>query len=132
MVINGLHIFLWEDLDLYVKEPHKVGTTSTGMVIVEMSAEQFDALSKISAPAHPRQESNEAACMSFADKIDFVKPRITKLGPKNIDSLKNGLKNIFNFTGGISDIEVDKIINKLKKDKIIFISTTNKVTYCES
>ena len=112
---------------------HKVGTTSTGMVIVEMSKDQFDALSKISAPSkppHPRQESSEAASMSFAEKIEFVKPRITKLGPKKIDSLQKGIKTMFNFTGGISDEETEKIISKLKRDKILFISSTNKVTYC--
>ena len=78
---------------------HKVGTTSTGMVIVEMTKEQFDALSKISSPAkpHPLQESSEAASMSFAEKVEFVKPRIVKLGPKKTDSLKKGIKTMFNF-----------------------------------
>ena len=103
------------------------------MVIVEMTKEQFDALSKIAAPSkppHPRQESAESASMSFAEKIDFVKPRIIKLGPKKTDSLKMGIQNMFNFTGGISDKETEEIIDKLKLDKVIFISATHKVTYC--
>ena len=112
---------------------HKVGTTSSGMVIVEMTKEQFDALSKITAPSkppHPHQGSSESASMPFAEKVDFVKPRIVKLGPKKPDSLKKGIKSMFNFTGGISDKEVDKIVAKLERDEVIFISTTNKVTYC--
>jgi hypothetical protein len=111
---------------------HKVGTTSTGMIIVEMSKEQFDALSKICAPSkpHAKQESSEAASMSFAEKVEFVKPRIIKLRPKKTDSLKHGIKTMFNFTGGISDEETDKIVSKLERDKVISISSTKKVTYC--
>ena len=111
---------------------HRVGTTSTGMVIVEMSKEQFDALSKLSAPPkppHPHQESSEAASMSLADKVDFVKPRIIKLGPKKLDSLRKGIKTMFNFTGGISDEETDAIISKLQREKVVSVSSANKVTY---
>ena len=101
------------------------------MILVEMSKDQFEALSKISglSKPHPHQTNNEAATMPFSEKIAFVKPRIVKLAPKKLDGLIRGIKTMFNFTGGIDDKEAKKIIAQLKKDKIIAISDTNKVTY---
>ena len=113
---------------------HKIGITSSKTVLVEMSKEEFDALSKISGLSrpHPKQKNNEAANMSFAEKLNFVKPRIIKLAPKKLDTLTHGIKTMFNFSGGINDSEAKKLISKLKQEKIISISNTNKITYNKS
>ncbi len=67
--------------------------------------------------------------MSFAEKVDFVKPRIIKLAPKKPDSLMRAVKTMFNFTGGIDDIEAGKIVGNLKNQGIIRISEANRVEY---
>ena len=109
----------------------KIGITSSGSLIVEMSKEQFDAISKIAAPTkpHPKQSSDESSRMSLAEKIDFVEPRLIKLAPKKPDALIRSVKTMFNFTGGISDSEAEKIIQKLKNKGVIKISGGSKVMY---
>jgi hypothetical protein len=109
----------------------KIGTTSSGSILVEMTKEQYEALAKIAGPpkAHPHQKSEESKLMSFTDKLAFVKPRIIKLAPKKLDGLKRGVQTMFNFVGGIDDKEIDKIINALKSQGVIKISDANKVAY---
>jgi len=109
----------------------KIGTTTSGTILVEMSNEEYEAISKIAVrePAHPKQPSDQSALMPFDEKVLFVRPRLIKLAPKKPDALVRSVKTMFNFTGGISDDEADRIITKLKKDGVIHITSDNKVEY---
>ena len=62
--------------------------------------------------------------------IEYIENRLFKLKPTKIKSLKNSIKAMYQFQGGISDDEIDKIISDLQKRKFIKIEQ-NKVIYLE-
>ncbi len=109
----------------------KIGTTTSGSIIVEMSIEEYEIISKIAVreSAQPQQASDNSSHTSFDEKVAFVRPRLLKLAPKKSDALVRSVKTMFNFTGGISDEEANRIIVKLKKDRVIRITPANKVEY---
>jgi predicted RNase H-like HicB family nuclease len=63
-----------------------------------------------------------------ADAIEYVVERLLKLKPVRKQSLINSIKAMFQFQGGISDSDTDKIISELQKRKHIKVEQ-NKVFY---
>lgn len=137
----------------------KIGTTSSGTVIVEMSAAQFDALTQIHAPlqtpptqpppapktqpAAPAAKTVSPAVMTAAAKdsassmtpaqlIDYVAKRIVKLKPKKRDALVHSIETMFRLTGGIDAPTIERVIAGLQKSQCISIDAANKVTYKEA
>ena len=104
----------------------KIGTTSSGTVIVEMTAAQFDALSQL-------QGASKAPAVvgptSLAEKVDFVRERIAKLSPKKKDGVVRSIAAMFQFTGGVSEKDIEAIIGHLLKEKVFAIDESGRVTY---
>lgn len=120
----------------------KIGTTSSGTVIVEMSAAQFDALMQIhtpqqtpaaqpqpAAPAAPTAVKDSVASMTPAQLIDYVAKRIGKLKPKRKDALVHSIETMFRLTGGIDAPTIERVIAGLQKSKFITVDAAGKVTY---
>ena len=63
--------------------------------------------------------------------ITYVTERILKLKPAKKSTLLNSIGAMFQFQGSISDVDKEKIILELKKNKIIHISETGRVSYPE-
>lgn len=61
--------------------------------------------------------------------VQYVFDRIIKLKPNQRKTLKNSIRAMFQFQGGISDAEQERIIAELQSLKYIKIDTKNKVTY---
>jgi len=59
------------------------------------------------------------------DTMEYVIERLLKLKPVKKKSLTNSISSMFQFQGGISDIDIDKIISKLQKRKIIKVENNN-------
>lgn len=74
-----------------------------------------------------RKKSNEGS-LKEADAIEYVVERLLKLKPVKKQSLINSIKAMFQFQGGISDSDIDKIIYELQKHKHIKVEQ-NKVSY---
>ena len=53
------------------------------------------------------------------DTIEYVVGRLLKLKPVKRQSLINSIKSMFQFQGGISDSDINKIISELEKRKHI-------------
>jgi hypothetical protein len=53
------------------------------------------------------------------DTIEYVVGRLLKLKPVKRQSLINSIKSMFQFQGGISDSDINKIIAELQKRKYI-------------
>ncbi|PZV24583.1 MAG: hypothetical protein DCF12_17135 [Snowella sp.] len=53
------------------------------------------------------------------DSIEYVVERLLKLKPVRRKSLLNSIKSMFQFQGGISDSDINKIIAELQKRKYI-------------
>jgi hypothetical protein len=59
------------------------------------------------------------------DTISYVTERLSKLKPVKVKPLTNSIKSMFQFQGGISDSDVDKIIKELQKQKHIKLDNNN-------
>ena len=119
----------------------KIGTTLSGTVIVEMTAVQYDALAQIHAPAPPPSTPPvtakpevvaEVAQMSPTDRVAFVRERISKLRPKKKEGVVRSITAMFQFTGGIDDREIQRVIAALQKSKFFAIDGEGRVTYTEA
>jgi hypothetical protein len=62
------------------------------------------------------------------DALEYAIERLLKLKPVTKKTLTNSIKAMYQFQGGISDPDIDKIISGLQKRKFIKIDQ-NKVTY---
>ena len=86
---------------------------------------------------HPEKRTNNSSSMpqsatkteNTTDTLSYVAERIIKLKPTKKQSLANSVKAMFQFQGGISDQEIEKIINKLQKNRNIAIDQNDHVTY---
>ena len=63
------------------------------------------------------------------DIIEYVMKRLLKLKPNKRGSLINSIVAMFQFQGGISEPDVERIVTELQKLKYISIDINNKVTY---
>jgi len=112
---------------------NKIGTTTSGTVIVEMTAAQFDALvqaqTQKTSAAVAAQDG--AAKMSLAQKAAFVRERLPKLKPKKKDGVVHSIAAMFQFSGGIAESETQDIIARLQKEKFLVIDKAGKVTYAQ-
>ncbi|MCK4603762.1 MAG: hypothetical protein KAU41_03570 [Deltaproteobacteria bacterium] len=75
-----------------------------------------------------RPKVGEELPIKGIDTIEYVVERLLKLKPVKKKSLTNSIKSMFQFQGGISEPDIDKIISELQKQKYIEIDQ-NKVSY---
>lgn len=110
---------------------NKIGVTSSGTVIVEMSESQYSALSSLSVGFPPSRDSQteKANLMSPSEKLDFVRPRLAKLKPKRRGGVVKSISAMFQFTGGIDEKDIDRIIESLAKEGYLKIGSDEKVEY---
>ncbi|MGL5065623.1 MAG: hypothetical protein ACRC62_37105 [Microcoleus sp.] len=64
-----------------------------------------------------------------AELIQYVLERIVKLKPTKLSGLKNSIEAMFQFQGGISEFEQERIISELQRLKYIRIDENNRVKY---
>ncbi len=65
------------------------------------------------------------------DQTAYVAERLLKLKPVKLSTLSNSIAAMFQFQGGISELDKDAIIGNLKKQKIILVSEAGRVSYPE-
>jgi hypothetical protein len=63
-----------------------------------------------------------------SNDIEYVIERLRKLKPAKKASIINSIKAMYQFQGGISDSDIERIISLLQKKKYINIEN-NKVTF---
>ena len=63
------------------------------------------------------------------DITEYVMKRLLKLKPSKRGSLINSIVAMFQFQGGISEHDVERIVSELEKLKYINIDINNKITY---
>jgi len=57
--------------------------------------------------------------------IEYIIERLLKLKPSKKKSLTNSIKSMFQFQGGVSEADIEKIISKLQKRKVIKLEENN-------
>ena len=110
----------------------RIGLTSTGSVIVEMSVAEYNESLASSQPpkikAQPAVQP-DASRMTTPERVLFVKDRIIKLKPKKRDGVVHSIPAMFQFTGGITEPEIQKVITSLQKEGFLTIGPDEKVKY---
>jgi hypothetical protein len=112
----------------------RIGSTTTGNVIVEMTADEFDSLDLEIRPkpqatpsAKPEPKSIQKP-MSLKELVEYAIPRIQKSHPKKKASLAKFLEAMFKLHGGIEESKIEQIIEELKKRKMLK-EVEGKITY---
>jgi hypothetical protein len=112
----------------------RIGNTTTGSVIVEMTSQEFEALAQLQGagtavpPGKPGGLPG-AATMSHTEKVAYIAERLRKLSPKKRDAVVRSIEAMFQFNGGIEKKEVEKVVKALEQKKFLSISSDGKVTY---
>jgi len=78
---------------------------------------------------YPQQRPTTGS--NSSELTTYVAERINKLRPTKKVGLINSINAMFQFQGGISDADRNKIIETLQKKKIISISETGRISYSE-
>ena len=68
---------------------------------------------------------------SDPELIHYVADRLRKLRPSKKDGVLNSIGAMFQFQGGISDTDKERIFSALLKDRHITIAEHNRVLYPE-
>lgn len=79
--------------------------------------------------ARKEEEERNSSTAKYAAEFPNIVERIQKSKPGKRKSLSCFIKDMFNFRGGITDDEVDGVINQLQKQNVITIDDAGRVTY---
>jgi len=76
-----------------------------------------------------KRETAATSGPSDPELIQYVAERLKKLRPAKKETLLNSIGAMFQFQGGISDIDKEKILSELLKERHITITENNRVQY---
>lgn len=76
-----------------------------------------------------KKEAIVSADPSNPDVIQYVAERIFKLKPIKKAALLNSIRSMFQFQGGISDDDVERMVVELQKSRHLSIDENNRVSY---
>jgi hypothetical protein len=76
-----------------------------------------------------KREAADASDPSDPELIEYVVERLKKMRPSKKGALLNSIGAMFQFQGGISDIDKEKILAALMKKGLINIMEDNRVQY---
>lgn len=107
----------------------KIGTTSAGTVIVEMSGEAFEALERLQTTASSAVSPREVKSLTRTELVAYVRERIAKLRPKRKERLASSIRAMFQFNGGVTEEQVEQTIAALQKEKFLTADAGGKITY---
>jgi hypothetical protein len=80
---------------------------------------------------NPEKRPVAPAMENSSEMTEYVAERIKKLRPAKKDSLLNSISAMFQFQGGISVSDREKIVVELQKKHHISIEANNHVSYPE-
>ncbi len=78
-----------------------------------------------------KRETATASASTDPELVQYVADRLKKLKPSKKETLLNSIGAMFQFQGGISDSDKEKLFSELLKKRHIIISENNRVHYPE-
>ena len=99
--------------------------------VVKLACENLTGLEKMklvqylvqtSVQAMEKENPKDQVKQSKELVVAEVRERVLKSKPSKVSSLKNFIGSMFQFQGGISDSEIDTIVEGLKKSKILKVN----------
>jgi hypothetical protein len=80
--------------------------------------------------AHPeRRQTTPRTAQSDEDLFQYVSERVRKSKPSSKDALLNLIGSMFQFKGGISDRDKERIFSELHKARHIAVSENGRIQY---
>jgi hypothetical protein len=79
-------------------------------------------------------EKRQAACSAAKldpELVGYVAERLRKLRPSKKETLFNSIGAMFQFQGGMSDVDKERIFSELQKRRFISIDRDGRVMYPE-
>jgi endonuclease III-like uncharacterized protein len=76
----------------------------------------------------PKAQVKPSEKQSKADVVATIQERILKSRPSKVTAMKNFIRAMFQFQGGISEPEIESILKDLKKQKVFKVDGA-KVVY---
>jgi len=76
-------------------------------------------------------EDRKTVNTSGAEVVQYVAERLLKLKPTKKATLLNSIGAMFQFQGGISDADKDRIVSELQNQRRISIEKNSRVSYPE-
>jgi hypothetical protein len=116
----------------------KIGATSTGSVIIEMTAAQYAALTQVmdnkreaEQELESEQQRNpvERPVMALKRKQVYVRSCFDKLRPETRHEAIRSIRAMFQGSGGIRQSEIEQMIESLLKDKYFSIDEQGRIRY---
>jgi hypothetical protein len=81
---------------------------------------------------HPEQrQATSATAKLDPDLIQYVADRLRKLRPSKKESLFNSIGAMFQFQGGISDLDKERIFSELQRARYIDVEKNGRIHYPE-
>jgi hypothetical protein len=77
------------------------------------------------------EQRQRAAARPDAELVQYVGDRLRKLKPSKKEALFNSIGAMFQFQGGISDEDKEKMFAELQKGKHIVVTENGRVQYPE-
>lgn len=99
-------------------------------LVIEVTKEEYDALLGKGSKSGVDQASPNS--MSHAELATYVAERLKKLAPKKRVGVIRSIEAMFQFSGGITPAEIEKLMATLEKQKFFAIATDGKVTYLKA
>lgn len=78
---------------------------------------------------NPEKRSTAPATSLDTELVEYVAQRLLKLRPSKKPAVMNSIGAMFQFQGGVSDDDKEKILTALIKKKVLTIGEGNRVTY---
>lgn len=80
--------------------------------------------------AHPeRRQTTTPTANSDADQIQYVAERLRKLKPSRKETVFNSIGAMFQYRGGISDRDKERIFSELHKAQHIHVGNNGRIQY---
>jgi hypothetical protein len=102
----------------------KIGATSSGTVIVEMTDAEFARLEKL-----PALSTGNEKCMTHDERVAFARERLRKLNTKTKEAAIHSIEAMFQFHGGITKEDAERIIASLRKEKFLIIDGQSRLSF---
>jgi len=107
----------------------KIGSTSTGIVIVGMLPQEFDMLeASLNSKKSETKSGPDAHAMSVKKIAEYAGPRLKKLGAKKKDRVFRSIAAMFQTTGGIDEEKISQTFSELVRMQVLQ-EEDGKITY---
>ena len=78
-----------------------------------------------------KRKTASTSTPSDPELVQYVADRLKKLKPSKKESLLNSVGAMFQFQGGISDADKEKLLSELVKRHHIIVTENNRISYPE-